>query len=109
MEIDEAEAGVAEVILTATPSEPAPKAKLNQKIKKIGKLDIAFSMNRKKQARAVKTAKKMDNVHAMLAGCTVQRFADYTASSQFKWLAPELQYGMSFLNACIASVSPIFH
>jgi len=47
VEIDEAEAVVAEVILTATPSEPAPKAKLNQKIKKIGKLDIAFSMNRK--------------------------------------------------------------
>jgi len=33
VEIDEAEAGVAEVMLTATPSEPVPKAKLNQKKK----------------------------------------------------------------------------
>jgi hypothetical protein len=57
VKIEEAEAGVAEIILTATPSAPAPapapKAKLNRKIKMHDKLDIALSIKRKKQAKAV--------------------------------------------------------
>jgi hypothetical protein len=70
VEIDKAEAGVAEALLTATPSAPAPRSKLNNKIK-FGKRKIALSIHRKKQANAVKTAEKMDDAKAMLASSTV--------------------------------------
>jgi hypothetical protein len=69
---------------TATPSALAtkPNAKL-EKIKKIGKLALAHSITRKKQAKAFKTAVKVDDAQAMLTSCTVQRFAGYAAPSLF--------------------------
>jgi hypothetical protein len=70
------------MIGTATPSAFAPKPNTKPaKIKKIGKLALAHSITRKKQAKAVKTAVKVDDGQAMLAGCTVQRFAGYAAPS----------------------------
>jgi hypothetical protein len=72
------------MIGTATPSALAPKPNANPaKIKKIGKLALALSITRKKQAKAVKTAVKVDEAQAMLAGCTVQRFEGYAAPSLF--------------------------
>jgi hypothetical protein len=80
VKINEEEAGVAETILTATPSAPATKSKKksNSRNNRLGKLRYGFKAKsgvmkkHKKQAKAGKSAENKDNAHALLAGCVVQ-------------------------------------